>query len=319
MAEMDAEFKARMERISGIRRKQEQEGLFQEPLTHKPQVKTHPPHQSPVKRSGASKATVMAESSDEMTEAKVIPFPNANRVPADCWTMTPDIIRSALFGVSKRGKEREKLWSEKILAVRGVELEFTGERLDQADMDVFMHALSLSREGGLGSKVYFSFYDFLKSLGRSQGKANRDWLKGSLNRLWNCKFKIKTGRYSIGGGLIDVLAEDEVTGQYYLRFNPEMSKSLNFQTFISRSERLKLGRSELAKWLYSYILSQSTDKKPHVVWSKNLQEITGSNSTITKFNENIKKAFKILEKEIPNLLESWSINRGCIKFKKKEA
>ena len=317
MAQMDAELKERMERMRDIRKKQEQEGLFPEPLPYEPEVKAPTPQQqSSVKRSGATKAPIVVEPVDETTEAKVIPFPNGNRVPNDCWTMTPDIIRSALFGVVKRG-QRDFLENALICAVGDTEIRFTGRRLDQADMDVFMHALSLSREGGLGATVYFSKHSFLKSLNRKKSMQSYQWLEESLNRLSTCSLRIRTKRYKIVGSLIDTFMEDENTGEYYLRFSPEISKALEFQTFIPHQGRLKLGRSELAKWLYSYILSQDTSKKSHTVWSKTLQELTGSNSCIKKFNQNIKKAFQTLEQKIPDFLESWSIVQGKIKFRKK--
>ena len=270
-------------------------------------------------RMGATKQpeAVSEEVKQDCKEDQVVPFPKANRVPQGCWVMTPDIIRSAIFAVAKKGKEREFLKAEKILAVEGMEIEFTGERLDQADMDVFMHALSLSKEAGLGARVFFSRYAFLKALGKQTNEQSYQRLVKSLKRLRECSVTIDTPKYRLGGGLIDTCAEEKETGRYYLRFNPEISKALQFQTFIPSEGRLKLGRSELSKWLYSYILSQSTYKKPHTVWSYTLQGLTGSNSCIKKFNQNIKKAFETIEREIPELLESWSIVQGKIQFKKK--
>ena len=269
-------------------------------------------------RIGATKQPeAIGEEVKQDEEKKIVPYPNVSRIPNGCWAMTPDIIRSALFGIAKRGKEREKLWSQKILAVEGMEVEFTGERLDQADMDVFMHALSLSKGEGLGARVFFSKHSFLKSLRRAKNKQSYKWLEQSLNRLSTCSVRIVTKRYKLTGSLIDTFMEDNATGQYYLRFSPEVSKALQFQTYIPQEGRLKLGRSELSKWLYSYILSQSTEKKPHIVWSYTLQGLTGSSSCIRKFNENLRKAFETIEREIPDLLESWSIIQGKIQFKKK--
>ena len=316
MAQMDTELKERMERMRAIRKKQEQEGLFSEPLTHEPEVKTPTRHQSLVQRVGASKLPTVVESSNELKEAKVIPLPNANRIPKDCWIMTPDIIRSALFGVVQRGK-REFVENLLLCSTKDTEITFTGRRLDQADMDVFMHALSLSRKSGLGANVYFSKYSFLKSLGRAKSMQSYQWLEESLIRLTTCSLKIKTHRYKLIGSLIDTFMEDEETGEYFLRFNPEISKPLKFQTFIPQKIRLELGRAELAKWLYSYILSQSTDKNTHTATTYYLKDLTGSNSCIKKFNQNLKKAFQVLEEKAPNLLEFWTMKKGHIEFKKK--
>ena len=310
MTQFDEQTKSRVDRMIATLRKREQSQKLKRDEKLMPQ-----PVPKPQERSvqGASQVNEVLSTKG----AKIIPFPTAQRIPANCWTMTPDIIRSALFGISKRGKEREFLRSEKILAADGIQLEFTGERLDQADMDVFMYALSLSRESGLGAKVYFTEHRFLKALGRNKGKKDHEWLKASLKRLTHCRLEFQTKRYSLLGGLIDACAKDEETGQYYLRFNPEFSKALKFQTYIPQKDRLKLRRSELAKWLYSYILSQSVNSSPHAVWSRTLQGLSGSNSCIKKFNQNLKKAFQTLERELPDFLDSWSIAQGKVQFKKK--
>ena len=186
-------------------------------------------------RIGATKQpeAVGEEVKQDCKEDQVVPFPKANRVPQGCWAMTPDIIRSALFGVVKRG-QRRLLHDEIICASGDTEIRFSGMQLDQADMDVFMQALALSKESGLGATVYFTEHSFLKVLKRKTGKKDHDWLKASLKRLSHCRLELKTKRYVLLGGLIDTCAKNEETNQYFLRFNPEFSKVLELQTFVLR-------------------------------------------------------------------------------------
>ena len=269
-------------------------------------------------RAGATKelkTTEPVQKQEAPKKAEIVPFPRANRIPQDCWVMVPEIIRSCLFKVLKRGS-REYVEEKIIFASSDTQILFTGKELDQADCDVFMQALTISQPTGLGSEVRFTQHSFLKSLKRSTGKQNHEWLKQSLKRLNRCNIEIKTKRFYLSGNLIDTCAVDEVTGESYLRFNPEISKALQLQTYISCSDRLRLGTSELAKWLHLYILSQDTQQE-HVINTKKLKSLCGSESCIKKFNQNIKRALNALSEKLPQLLDSWNIKNGILSFKKK--
>jgi len=75
------------------------------------------------------------------------------------------ILRSALFGAVKRGKRRY-MERESIAAVDGIDLIYTGPRLDQADLDVLEGALHLARLITLGNRIEFTEKSFLKLIGR---------------------------------------------------------------------------------------------------------------------------------------------------------
>jgi len=98
------------------------------------------------------------------------------------------ILRSALFGAVKRGKRRY-MEREAVAAVDGIDLIYTGPRLDQADLDVWEGALHLARLIPLGDRIEFTEKGFLKLIGRGGeggeniGKSDREWLKKTLARL----------------------------------------------------------------------------------------------------------------------------------------
>jgi len=52
-------------------------------------------------------------------------------------------FQSALFGMVVRGR-RKYLNGKKIVSFRGLSISYTGEQLDQGDLDVLIHAIHLT-------------------------------------------------------------------------------------------------------------------------------------------------------------------------------
>ena len=86
--------------------------------------------------------------------------------PAELRTCPSCVLRSALFGVVQRGR-RQYLQNQIVAAWADTTIRYTGIRLDQADLDVWLTALHLSREQGLGARVVCSERAFLRALGRA--------------------------------------------------------------------------------------------------------------------------------------------------------
>jgi hypothetical protein len=77
-------------------------------------------------------------------------------------TAPAPIVRSALFGIVKRGTRR--FVDREVLASWGNDsITFTGSQLDQADFDLWLEILHQSREQ-LGQPVYFTFKGILKAI-----------------------------------------------------------------------------------------------------------------------------------------------------------
>jgi len=81
-------------------------------------------------------------------------------------------FQSALFGMVGRGK-RKFLNGQKIVSFRGLMISYTGEQLDQGDLDVFIHAVHLTalenENRRLDGLVQFTVRGFLAAIGRSPG------------------------------------------------------------------------------------------------------------------------------------------------------
>src|SRR5437764_6673116 len=96
-----------------------------------------------------------------------------------------DILRSALFA-AVQGKGRTHIENRLITSVNGIRIKYTGGQLEQSDLDVWEQVLHLARQSPLGTVCQFKAGSFLKSIGRSRGKANYTWLSLVLSRLTAC-------------------------------------------------------------------------------------------------------------------------------------
>lgn len=190
------------------------------------------------------------------------------------------ILRSALFGAVKRGKRRY-MEREAVAAVDGINLIYTGPRLDQADLDVWEGALHLARLIPLGNRIEFTEKNFLKMIGRGGeageniGKSDREWLKKTLSRLKANAIEVNQGPYAYGGSLVDEYFRDDSTGRYVLILNPRMKVMFGRDnwTQIDWSIRQVLRGYPLAQWLHGFY---STHAKPYSLKVATLHKLCGS-------------------------------------------
>jgi hypothetical protein len=141
--------------------------------------------------------------------------------PEELRTCPSCVLRSALFGVVRRGR-RSYLERQIIAAWANTTIRYTGMRLDQADLDVWLAALHITRESGLGAQVRTSIGAMLKAMGRTQdGRAYEDF-NNTIVRLTGCVVEITANRKTYGGSLIESFERDEDTGRYVLYLNPRL-------------------------------------------------------------------------------------------------
>jgi hypothetical protein len=207
---------------------------------------------------------------------------------------TPNaLLRGALFAAIQ-GKNRRYLKRELLAVQRGIEIRYTGEQLDQSDMDVWELAVHLCREQPLGNVCNFTYYGFLKALGRSIGKANRDWLDRTLTRLVACEVRITHERRTYFGNLIQKGYKDEATGHFCIQLNSDLIKLYESgYTQINWQQRQQLRGKPLALWLYGYF---SSHRDPFPVKVSTLMKLSGSNTKNKKhFKANLKTALSDLQ------------------------
>lgn len=221
-------------------------------------------------------------------------------------------LRSALFGVIQRGR-RKAVKGELIAAVKGLDIRYTGWRLDQGDFDVLIHALHLvSIQQATGGYVQFTGKGFLHGIGRSAGKSGREWLKDSFRRLTGSAVEITlevkdtygTDSYTYAGSLLEEFVYNTSSQGYFLKINPKLATLFNAGwTQLQWHQRLKL-KTDLAKWLHGFYASH---REPYPIKVATLKHLCGSSiSRLSDFRGKLRRALDELTHA--ELIDSWEID-----------
>ncbi|ODN41387.1 plasmid replication initiator TrfA [Piscirickettsia litoralis] len=232
----------------------------------------------------------------------VIPFPVQ---PSNDKSILPyHILRSALFGIVKRGARKEfrvspeSMKGEEIAAYGSVKIRYSGYQLDQADLDTWMCCLELIKSHGFGATVHVTPYEMLTTIGRRTNNESYKWLDKSVRRLNQGTVEIEAGKQSYCGHLIDTFIYDSDRKKFILKIDTKISQlfSNKSYTFLEREKRKKL-KGDLAKWLYGYILSHDTKNNVHCISLEKIRKLCGSQSPMRNFKISLQNAIKQLEKE----------------------
>lgn len=211
-----------------------------------------------------------------------------------CRGVPNSVLRSALFGVVRRGPRSFQQRVQKA-SVDGVKIIHTGPQLDQADLDVWEQALQLARTGGLGCRIQFTASQFLKSIGRGNGKSQHEWLKGAFARLASSVVEIKDAHRAYFGAILSHGGRDDHTGRYVIEMNPKLIElyGLDGWSSVEFGQRMALKKRPLAQWLHGYYSSHA---KPFPVKVETLHRLCGSqNLAIKGFKQDLKSALERLE------------------------
>lgn len=202
-------------------------------------------------------------------------------------------LRSALFGAIRRGARRY-LERERIAALEGIEIFYTGQRLDQGDLDVWEMLLHIARLQDLGSECRITAYQLLKALGKTDTGKNRDILDQRLSRMKATAIDIHIGRYGYEGSLIDEIYRDKETREYVFRANSKLRTLFEPDQFtlIDWSVRRELDGQPLAQWLHGFYASHA---KPYPISVTKLRELCGSEyERLDNFRRDLRKALNAL-------------------------
>ena len=183
-------------------------------------------------------------------------------------------LRSALFGAIRRGPRRY-MKREQIAALEGIEIYYTGERLDQSDLDLWEMILHIARLQGLGSECRATAYQLLKALGKADTGGNREVLHIRLMRLKATAVEIEQSRYGYAGSLLDEVYRDKETREYVFRANPKLRTLFEPDQFtqVDWAVRRDLDGQSLAQWLHGFYTSHA---QPYPTSIAKLYELSGS-------------------------------------------
>ena len=199
------------------------------------------------------------------------------------------VLRSALFGAIKKGPRRY-MESEQIAALDGIEIRYTGQRLDQGDLDVWESVLHVARLQAMGEQCRFTAYAMLKMLGKTDTGSNRETLHKRLMRLKANAVEVQQGRYSYAGSLIADVYRDTETHEYVLILNPKLRPLFAADQFtqVDWGVRHALDGKPLAQWLHGYYASHA---KPYPISIATLHKLCGSESALlSDFKKDLRKA-----------------------------
>ena len=223
-------------------------------------------------------------------------------------------LRSALFGVIKRGR-RKAVKGEIIASIKGINIRYTGWKLDQGDFDVLIQALHLQThhiERTPKFYIRFQVKTFLRSIGRQPGKSGREWLKDSFRRLTATAVEINVdvsssllkGKYTYTGSLVDEFYYNVREQTYFLKINPTFAQLFDAGwTQLQWRQRLRL-KTNLAKWLHGFFASH---RDPYPMKISTLRLLCGSDcKRMGDFRRCLRKALD--ELVYVQAILSWNID-----------
>lgn len=190
------------------------------------------------------------------------------------------ILRTALFRAM--GKGRRRLMNRELVgAMQGLEMSYTGESLDQSDLDVWAGALHLARQQLLGGRIEFSEKSFLKMIdrggeaGHSIGKSDRVWLRRTLARLSATNLQVSCGALDYNGSLVEEYSRDRSNGRYVLVLNRRLVQLFGADSWtkVDWGIRRALRGHPLAQWLHGFF---STHAKTFPLGVELLHKLSGS-------------------------------------------
>jgi hypothetical protein len=230
------------------------------------------------------------------------PFPSW---PDDRRAVPNDMIRSALFGVVQRGR-RKMLDKQEIPATPGWKLYYTGRRLDQIDLDIWLEVMHHARNLVPGEKIRFTLRSVLRALKHHDGASAYKWIKERLESMTLGGFSYESDdgkRSGATGSLLREFHIDETTGEGVAETNPRLRYLYNSITYLDCTERLALD-TQLAKWLHALLAS-------HARWIptkvKTMMKQSGASySRLRDFRTDLRGALDVLKAR--GVIRSWDID-----------
>ena len=254
----------------------------------------------------AKQALALQTASQEAAPAQLPLWPDAVRAVPNA------LLRGALFSISN---VREVVKKRTLLAsVKGIEVRFKGERLNQTDLDTWETIIHLARAQKLGSKVQFSAHSMLTMLGRHHGREQHEQLKEDISRLTGAvvEITIKETAQAFGGALVQSYYRDEVEQVYVIEVSPQLLKLYQAgNTYIDWSERQQLGNANLAKWLHGFYSSHAV-QLPYKVAT--IRDLCGAKATqrLGDFRKLLRTALDLLVTRETSIT-GWSIDENdCV-------
>lgn len=203
------------------------------------------------------------------------------------------MLRCSLFGVIRKGRRKYEHRVSKA-TINGLNINFTGQQLDQSDLDIYLELIRRCGDVSFGVEIRFFAYDLLKSLNMGTGKSQYENLKDCLLRLTACAVEISDGRFSYAGHIVNDHYRDDESRELIISLNPKIASffSEEMWTGLSLHERNLLKGKPLAQWLHAFYSSHTN---PHPYKVETIKHLCGSDVAALKtFKQKLKKSLAYL-------------------------
>lgn len=203
---------------------------------------------------------------------------------------TPNsFIRSALFAAIQ-SKDRVFLKDALLASQDGIDVKFTGEQLNQTDLDVWENIVHLARQHPLGHVCTFTAHSLLKSLGLPTGNSQHKQLHETIIRLQACSVQARHDGKEYFGPLIMEGTKDDETRYYNIVLNRNLIRLFgeNQWTALDWRQRQELRAEPLTQALHAFY---SSHRRPFPLKLATIQAYTGSrNKQPADFKRKVKRA-----------------------------
>lgn len=220
--------------------------------------------------------------------------------PNDKRAAPNSMVRCALFrgALAAKNGERRMHRNTELPSLGREQVFYSGDDLDQKDMDVWMAVLQLFREKPVGEVIHISSNQLLKLAGLPNSGKSHQALRDRLDRLTFAHIRLKStdpeSHYSFHGSLLQRAERTDDGNVWEISLAPQL-KILFTQgyTWVDWEIRNYLKRAPMAQWLHSFYRSH---REPIPFTVDKLHELCGSQSKEMRFFRNdLKKAMKRLE------------------------
>lgn len=211
--------------------------------------------------------------------------------------MSNDILRSGLFSVRDRRLGHEETVKDKPVATfSNAVMTFSGVLLDQQDYRVYEALIQEYKASGCTIRKRLT--DILRSMNLPDTAQYRASVFETLKRLRQATIFIQTPGYRYVGGLVNGVILNERTDDIQITLGPELAVMFarDNWTWLDRDHRAKLGRNQLAAWLYNFA---STHEHMFPISRHELRRLSENEHLLQKkFNLKLKVVVELINQEL---------------------
>ena len=229
--------------------------------------------------------------------------------------------RSSLFAPIARGRRRIH-WQTVMVTRSDCVLEYTGEQLDEADADLIIAMIAFARPYPIGAAVPLNRAELLRSLRRSTGKHDYEWLHRRIKALTGATMFLEakkpdgSTKYSIGKTvsfrIIAAFSYDDEVETYSYSLDPRWVQMFGNREYslIDWDKRMQIGRGQdMAKTLQRLVATSSDPVQRYALnWLRSKMEYGGR---LRDFRGALARAIRELERL--EIISAWRIEDSAKK------